>query len=109
VENRCVIQFAIPLLYGIALGTMLAIGLQYSLPVRDAVKEFGFLIVIPALLAAIALKKRTGYNWPWEGTAEWAESRPIPMTAWGRHFAAWIVIVLLLLGGFTLWQFPGFH
>ena len=62
-----------------------------------------------ALLVASLLKVRTGYNWPWEGPAEWAEPQRNTMKAAWRNLVLWLVIVLLLLAFFTLWQFPGFR
>jgi hypothetical protein len=57
------------------------------------------------LEVAIVVKARTGYNWPWQSEAEWAEARPIRVYL--RNFVLWVVVVLLLLAVFTLWQFPG--
>lgn len=108
-DNRRVIQFTIPLLSGIAIGILVAWGVEALLPARDAVSKFGTLLAVGAIFAAMLLKMRTGYNWPWEGSTEWDQARPILTKVYLRYFVGWIVVVLLLLVFFTLWQFPGFR
>jgi hypothetical protein len=107
--NRRAIQWLIPLLYGVGLGITICWNVEIWLPDRDAVSKYVSLLGIAALLIATLLKSRTGYNWPWEGPAEWAEARETSMKAHLRNLVLWVVIVLLLLALFTLWQFPGFR
>ena len=108
-DNKRVIQWLIPLLYGVGVGILIAWGVEAWLPVRDAVSKYVSNVGIAALLIATLLKVRSGYNWPWEGPAEWAEPQRIRTKTVWRNLALWLIIVLLLLAFFTLWQFPGFR
>ena len=108
-DNKRVIQWLIPLLYGVGLGILIAWSAEAWLPVRDAVSKYVSNVGIAALLIATLLKVRSGYNWPWEGSAEWAEPQRIGTKAVWRNLVLWLIIVLLLLAFFTLWQFPGFR
>jgi hypothetical protein len=108
-DNKRVIQWLIPLLYGVGVGIIIAWSVEIWLPATDAVSKYVSLFGIAALLIATLLKSRTGYNWPWEGPAEWGEARQTSMEAHLRNLGGWVIIVLLLLALFTLWQFPGFR
>jgi hypothetical protein len=103
--NRRLIQWLIPLLYGISVGIFIAWGAEAWLPARDVVAKYVSVCGIASLLVAVFLKSRTGYNWPWEGQAEWAEPNPAATNTYIRNLVLWIVIVLLLLAMFTVWQF----
>jgi hypothetical protein len=106
VDKRRLIGWLIPLLYGIAIGIFVAWAGENLVPGRGAVAKYVFeLFGIAALLTAILLKSHTGYNWPWEGQAEWAEAEAIPAKRYLRNFALWAVIVVVLLALFTLLQF----
>jgi Mn2+/Fe2+ NRAMP family transporter len=107
-SNRRIIQWLIPLLYGIAVGIFIAWGAEALLPARDVVAKYVSIFGTASLLVAVLLKSRTGYNWPWEGQAEWAEPNPAATNTYVRNLALWIVIVLLLLALFTLWQFAAY-
>jgi hypothetical protein len=108
-DNKRAMQWLIPLLFGISVGILIAWGAEAWLPVRDAVSKYVSQFGIAVLLIATLLKVRTGYNWPWEGSAEWAEPQQISMKAVRRNLVLWLIIVVLLLAFFTLWQFPGFR
>jgi hypothetical protein len=108
-DNKRVMQWVIPLLYGVGVGIIVAWNAELWFPTHDAVAKYVSLLGIAALLVASLLKVRTGYNWPWEGPAEWAEPQRNTMKAAWRNLVLWLVIVLLLLAFFTLWQFPGFR
>ena len=83
---------------------MIAWNAEIWLPARDAVSKYVSLVGIATLFIAIVVKYRTGYNWPWEGPTEWAEARQTSTKAYLRNFALWVIIVLMLLALFTLWQ-----
>jgi hypothetical protein len=107
-EHKRVVQWMIPLLYGIALGIIIAWIAEILIPSRDAVSKYVSLFAILALIVATLVKSRTGYNWLWETTAEWAEPGQTSIQAYWRNFALWAAIVLLLLALFTFLQ-PGFR
>jgi small-conductance mechanosensitive channel len=106
-DKKRVIQWLIPALFGIAIGILVAWTVEIWLPGRDAAAKYVSQFGIAALLIAILIKSRTGYNWPWEGATEWADAKATPYKAQLRNFALWVVIVIMLLALFTLWQFPG--
>jgi hypothetical protein len=108
-DNKRAMQWLIPLLYGAGIGIIVAWNAELWFPTYNAVSKYVSQLGIAALLVATLLKVRTGYNWPWEGSTEWAEpQRNTTKAAW-RNLVLWLVIVLLLLAFFTLWQFPGFR
>jgi hypothetical protein len=108
-EKKRAIQWLVPALLGMSLGIIVAWIVEIWLPGPDAVAKYVSPFGIAACLTAILLKSRTGYNWPWEGSAEWAEAETTSVKFHLRNFAVWVVIVLVLLVLFTLWQFPGFR
>jgi hypothetical protein len=57
-----------------------------------------------ALLAAVLLKSRTGYHWPWEGSAEWDDAGEGSAKFNLRSFFVWVFVALFLLALFTLFQ-----
>jgi predicted membrane protein len=103
-DKKRVIQWVIPLLYGLAVGIIVAWTVEIWLPGQDAVAKYVSPFGIAAIFIAILLKLRTGYNWPWEGSTEWAEPQATSMKAHLRNFAIWVVIVLLVLAAFTMLQ-----
>jgi hypothetical protein len=107
-DNKRVVQWLIPLLYGVAIGIIMAWITEILIPGRDAASKYVSLLGILALLVATLVKSRTGYNWPWEGAAEWAEPGQTSIQFSWRKFALWTVVVLLLLTLFTYLQ-PGFR
>jgi hypothetical protein len=108
-DNKRALRWLIPFLYGVSVGILIAWGAEAWLPVRDAVSKYVSQFGIAVLLIVTLLKVRTGYKWPWEGAAEWAEPQQIWTKAVWRNFVLWLILVLLLLAFFTLWQFPGFR
>jgi hypothetical protein len=98
------IQWLIPLLYGISLGAGGAWIVELLLPGRDAAATYASPFAIAAILVAVFLKLKTGYNWPWEGLAEWSEPAPMKGRTIALWLVIWLVIVLLLLAVFTLRQ-----
>lgn len=100
--SRRYVQWFIPASLGLFVG-MLVASITPKLPSIASVSAFLFGIAV--LEVGIIVKARTGYNWPWEGEAEWTETQPI--RAYLRNFVLWLIVVLLLLALFTLWQFPG--
>jgi hypothetical protein len=108
IASKRVVQWLIPLLYGVAVGIIIAWITEILIPGRDAASKYVSLFGILALLVAMLVKSRTGYNWPWEAAAEWAEPGQISIQFSWRKFALWTLVVLLLLALFTYLQ-PGFR
>jgi hypothetical protein len=104
-DRKRAIQWLIPLLYGVSIGLMVAGTIENGFG-RDGVLRFVFPVGIAAILAATFLKSQTGYNWPWEGPAEWTEGEATSTKTLLRYLALWMVIVFLLLVTFTLLQRP---
>jgi len=96
------VQWFIPVSFGLSVGMVVA-SITPKLPAIASISAF--LLGIVALEVALLVKMRTGYNWPWESEAEWGEIRSTKTFL--RNFALWLVVVVLLLALFTLWQFPG--
>jgi hypothetical protein len=108
-DNRRMVQWLVPLLHGIAVGIILTWSLVLWLPGGgNALSKYAPIFALVAMFAALLIKSRTGYNWPWEGPAEWAQAPRTSAKTWLVNFALWVGIVFLLLALFTLWQFPGF-
>jgi hypothetical protein len=95
------VQWFVPTSLGLFVG-MLVASITPKLP--SIASTSAFLLGIAALEVALIVKARTGYNWPWEGEAEWTEARSTK--AYLRNLALWLIVVVLLLALFTLWQFP---
>jgi hypothetical protein len=100
--SRRYVQWFVPASLGLFVG-MLVASITPKLP--SIASMAAFLFGIAVLEVAIIVKARTGYHWPWEGETEWAQARSTK--AYLRNFVLWLVVVLLLLALFTLWQFPG--
>ena len=100
--SRRYVQWFVPASLGLCVG-MLVASITPKLP--SIASMAAFLFGIAVLEVAIIVKARTGYHWPWEGETEWAQARSAK--GYLRNFVLWLVVVLLLLALFTLWQFPG--
>jgi hypothetical protein len=96
------VQWFVPTSLGLFVG-MLVAPITPKLP--SIASTSAFLLGIAALEVALIVKVGTGYNWPWEGEAEWTKARLTK--AYLRNLALWVIVVVLLLALFTLWQFPG--
>jgi hypothetical protein len=74
VRNKRLMQWLIPLLHGIGLGIIIAWIVEIWVPGRGVVGTYVAPFGIMTFLAAVLLKARVGYHWPWEGSAEWDEA-----------------------------------
>jgi hypothetical protein len=104
-DKKRLIGWLIPTLFGFAVGILFAWMAENVGHARNAAFEiFG----PTAVLIAVFLKLRTGYNWPWEGETEWGEAQAISTKGHLRNFGLWCAIVIVLLVLFTLFQLgPG--
>lgn len=96
------VQWFVPTSLGLFVG-MLVASVTPKLPAIASISAF--LLGIAVLEVALIVKARTGYNWPWEGEAEWTEARSTK--AYLRYLVLSLIVVVLLLALFALWQFPG--
>ncbi len=105
-DKRRLIQWLIPLLYGVGVAIIVVRMLQLLLPGRDAV-TYAFFFGIAALGAAMIIKIRSGYNWPWESPAEWSSPQDGRRESFLRNFTLWGVVVLILFALLTFLQPTG--
>ena len=106
-DKRRLIQWLIPFLYGVGVAMVVAWILELWLPGRDTAAKYASPFGIVALGAALLIKIRSGYNWPWEGSAEWSSSQEGWTKSFLSKFTLWGLVVLLLLALFTFLQPTG--
>jgi hypothetical protein len=104
--KRRLIQWLIPLLYGVGVSVVVVRMLELLLRGRDAV-AYAFFFGIGALGTALIIKIRRGYNWPWESPAELSSPQERRSKSSLRDFTLWGVVVLVLFALFTFLQPTG--